>query len=276
MCAVIYGGAGKHIYDVSYEEYGHFKTFSNLSKPMFFLAVGFIKVSICFFNHRLTALTSRTWTIFNNVFVFLLFVYIMMALFWILLQCSPPYAGWDPIRIAKECKSFHCISDNIVGTTLSVIHVIIDFGLLSVPLIVLWKVRMGRGTRFRLYSVFSIGAMSCIGSVVSQIEQKKLNINDILCQPTSLHQRKLMLTYIGNFVALENWTLVDLTFGVVAASLPILSVVIPKSWQSVRGTHERSHAPYSTSGSGRQKMNDHSVLLTRSQPKMSSTKQELV
>ncbi len=93
ICAVIYGGAGKHIYDVTYDEYGHFKTFSNLSKPIFFLAVGFIKVSICFFNQRLTALTSRAWTIFNNIFFFLLWVYIIMALFWTLFQCNPPYAG---------------------------------------------------------------------------------------------------------------------------------------------------------------------------------------
>jgi hypothetical protein len=195
----------------------------------------------------------------------------MMALFWTLFQCDPPYAGWDPIRIAKEGKSFHCISDNIIGTTLSVIHVAMDFGLLSVPLIVLWKVRMSWGTRFRLYFVFSIGAMSFVGSVMRQVEQKKLAINDILCQPTSFRQGNLMLSYTGNFVAFENWILIDLTFGVVAASLPILSAIIPKSWQSIRGTHERSHTPYGTSGSGRQNMNDHSALFTRSQPKMSST-----
>lgn len=175
------------MYDVTYEEYGHFKTFANLSKPVFFLAVGFIKVSICLFNSRLTSLTSRTWSIFNSVFLVLLFCYIMLSLFWTLFQCDPPYAGWDPIRTGREGQSFHCISDNIVGSTLSVIHVVMDFGLLSVPLIVLWRVRMGWGTRFRLYFVFSIGAMSCIGSILRQIEQKKLTFNDLLCKfPTSL------------------------------------------------------------------------------------------
>ena len=56
-----------------------------------------------------------------------------------------------------------------------------DFALLSVPLIVLWKVRMGWGTKLRLYFVFSIGAMSCIGSVMRQIEQKRLS-SDVLCE----------------------------------------------------------------------------------------------
>ncbi|KAH7348512.1 hypothetical protein BKA65DRAFT_584245 [Rhexocercosporidium sp. MPI-PUGE-AT-0058] len=221
MCAVIYGGAGKHMYDLTYEEYTSFKRFSNLSKPIFFVAVGMIKVSICFFNRRLTSLTSPAWLIFNNVFLFLLGTCILLALFWTIFQCNPPYAGWDPIRIAKESRAFKCTSDNIVGSTLSVIHVIMDVALLSVPLIVLWKVQMGWGTKARLYFVFSIGAMSCIGSVMRQIEQKRL-ASDVL----------------WNFVRLQDWTLIDLAFRVVAASLPILSAFIPASWKSVRGTND--------------------------------------
>ncbi|KAL2064284.1 hypothetical protein VTL71DRAFT_4778 [Oculimacula yallundae] len=233
MCAVIYGGAGKHMYDLTYEEYANFKHYSNLSKPLFFIAVGMVKVSICFFNRRLTSMTSRSWLIFNNVFLVLLAAYILLSLFWTIFQCNPAYAGWDPIRVAREGKEFKCISDNIVGSTLSVIHVIMDFALLSVPLIVLWKVRMGWGTKARLYFVFSIGAMSCIGSVMRQIEQKKLS-TDILF----------------NFVLLQDWTLVDLTFGVVAASLPVLSAIIPQSWNSVRGTNNSSSAKNGGSGAG--------------------------
>ncbi|PMD40594.1 hypothetical protein L207DRAFT_512056 [Hyaloscypha variabilis F] len=37
-----------------------------------------------------------------------------------------------------------------------------DFGLLSVPLLVLWKVRMGLLTKLRLYFVFSIASMSVV------------------------------------------------------------------------------------------------------------------
>lgn len=42
---------------------------------------------------------------------------------------------------------------------------------------------------------------------------------------------------------LQNWTLIDLTFGVVAASLPILSAFVPKSWKSVTGS--KKTAPHS-------------------------------
>jgi hypothetical protein len=62
------------------------------------------------------------------------------------------------------------------ATALIVIHVIMDFGLLSVPLIVLWKVRIGLLTKLRLYFV-SIASMSVVGSILRQIEQEKLSNN---------------------------------------------------------------------------------------------------
>ncbi|CAG8955920.1 hypothetical protein HYFRA_00008773 [Hymenoscyphus fraxineus] len=225
ICAVVYGGAGKHMYDVTYEEYSYFKLYANVDKLLFFLAVGFIKLSICFFNRRLTSITSKPWRIFNNCFIAALVAYILLALFWCIFQCNPPYAGWNIIRVAKEVKHKpQCISDNVVGSGLSVIHALMDFGLLSVPLIILWKVQMNWMTKARLFFVFSIGGMSAIGSVVRQVEQERLK-GDILF----------------NFVPLQNWTLIDLTFGVVAASLPILSAFIPKSWKSAVGSKKSTH-----------------------------------
>ncbi|RDW65328.1 hypothetical protein BP5796_10020 [Coleophoma crateriformis] len=219
IAAVVYGGAGKHMYDVTYEEYGVFKTCTNLSKVVFFLSVGFIKVSICFFNRRLTSLTGRAWSIFNNVFLGLLTAYLIAALFMNIFQCLPAYGGWDAIRIGKEGVAAKCQSDSVFGSALSTIHVIMDFGLLSVPIIVLWKVKMSFGTKLRLYIVFGFGGMSAIGSIVRQVEQGRLN-SDVLY----------------TFVPLQDWTLVDLTFGVVAASLPILSAFIPQKWKSVTGS----------------------------------------
>lgn len=170
------------MYDVTYEEYSYFKLYANVDKALFFLAVGFIKLSICFFNRRLTSITSRAWLIFNNCFIGLLVAYLLLALFWCIFQCDPPYAGWNIIRVATELKHKpKCMSDNIVGSALSVIHALMDFGLLSVPLIVLWKVQMSWKTKARLFFVFSIGGMSAIGSVVRQVEQERLS-TDILCK----------------------------------------------------------------------------------------------
>ncbi|KAI9640973.1 hypothetical protein NHQ30_010816 [Ciborinia camelliae] len=47
----------------------------------------------------------------------------------------------------------------------------------------------------------------------------------------------------GTIKGVEDWTLVDLTLGVVAASLPVLSAIIPKKWKSI---HHSSHKPPSS------------------------------
>jgi len=197
----------------------------------------------------------------------------MIALFWNIFQCDPPYAGWNPVRIAKEGRRPVCTSDTIVGSSLSVIHVIMDFGLLSVPLIVLWKVRMGWGTRLRLYLVFSIGGMSAIGSIMRQIEQESLlKKNDLLCKfsiKSSVPGVADMST--GNFKALQDWTLVDLTFGVVAASLPVLSAFIPKKWKSVNDS--RGTPGYGSNGP-KNNLNGHSAYIRSTRRTSISGKRE--
>ncbi|KAE9367684.1 hypothetical protein N431DRAFT_471089 [Stipitochalara longipes BDJ] len=201
ICAVIYGGAGKHMYDVTYEDWIHQSLHLLLQSAANIPSIP----SMEHFQQRLPilALCLRQTCAFVEH-----------------LQCDPPYTGWNAIRTAQRGKPFHCTSDTIVGSALSVIHVVMDFGLLSVPLIVLWKIRMDLLTKLRLYFVFSIASVSVVGSILRQTEQGKLSSNDILYK----------------FVALQHWTLVDLTFGVVAASLPILSAFIPKKWKTVDGS----------------------------------------
>lgn len=108
--------------------------------------------------------------------------------------------------------------------------------------------------------VFAVGGGSVIGSIFRQIEQAKLK-SDIPCKCDCLplaclgprissslpvpgisffeprmryHSKNKKLTQTtGSFKALEDWTLVDLTLGVIAASLPVLSAIIPAKWKSL-------------------------------------------
>ncbi|CAD6445113.1 1d81be43-b448-4a37-9b05-cc6433123aa6 [Sclerotinia trifoliorum] len=231
ILAVVYGGAGKHIWDVTYEEYGYFKRYTNLSKMFFFVSVGVVKISICLFNRRLTAMTTRRWLWFNHAFLVFLVVYILVSLFWTIFSCDPVWGGWDAIRLGREGVTAKCFPVSTLGPVLSTVHVVTDFGLLAVPLIVLWKVKMGWRTRGRLYIVFAVGGASMIGSIFRQIKQAELE-SDVL----------------WSFKSLADWTLVDLTLGVIAASLPVLSAIIPAKWKSVHTsssykfpTNHRSH-----------------------------------
>jgi hypothetical protein len=141
-------------------------------------------MSIVMFNRRLTGLTSHRWIIAHWIFFALLVIYILCALFMNIFQCNPLKANFDLVAAGKLNSPMKCLSNNQVGISLSAIHVAMDFCLLSVPIIVLWKVQMPWSTKFRFFVVFCVGAMSCIGSVLRQIEQANLK-TDILCQSYS-------------------------------------------------------------------------------------------
>ena len=73
------------------------------------------------------------------------------------------------------------MNGNTVGIALSIVHIAFDFVLLSVPLIVLWKIKMSAAKKLRVSFLFSVGAISCVGSVMRQIAQYRV-FADTTCQ----------------------------------------------------------------------------------------------
>ncbi|KAL1651895.1 hypothetical protein SLS58_000018 [Diplodia intermedia] len=228
IAMVVHGGGGKHSWDVTYAEYNDFNWLGVVCKILFFTSVGIIKISITLFNRRLTSMTSPIWRYFNDFFLFLLTAYTLLALFWTCFQCDPPAAMWDKIYSGKLAAMPTCWSTKVISNVLSIMHVVMDFCLLTTPIIVLWKVKLPTGTKIRLYVVFSMGAVSAIGSVLRQLAQEKISLD---------------VTW--GYTGILTWTLVDLTFGLLTASLPVLVGLLPSSWRSMSGNRSRSHSrPY--------------------------------
>lgn len=147
---------------------------------IFFLALAVIKMSIVMFNMRLTALTSRKWKYANWTFFGLLVAYAIIVVFTNMFQCNPPRANWDSIAAGKLDRPAKCIPELALVGPLSVMHIVMDFCLLTVPVIVLWKLQMSWKHKVRLFIVFAFGAISCIGSVMRQVVQNSLT-TDPLC-----------------------------------------------------------------------------------------------
>ncbi|KAH0164812.1 hypothetical protein KCU67_g4982, partial [Aureobasidium melanogenum] len=213
---VVRGGGGKHTWDVTYAEYYTFNKLAIVCKIVFFTTVGIIKISICLFLRRMTEATSKYPRIANDIFLFLLISYTLLALFWSCFQCSPAPAMWDKIYSGKLVQPAKCWSTLVVANTLSVIHVIMDFVLLLTPIFVLWKVQLNKKTKIRLFIVFSMGSLSCVASVLRELAQKSISRD---------------ITY--GYTSLLAWTVVDLTLAVVVASLPVISALIPKAWGDI-------------------------------------------
>ena len=148
---------------------------------LFYITVGLIKVSIALFNRRLTGLTSRKWMIFHNIMLGLIVSFIISAIFLELFKCRPFLKSWDLLAYGKMDQPLKCISVVQYGLALNIIHCLLDFALLSVPVIVFCKLKMNMSKRIRLIALFSIGCISVIGSVNRQIIMVQ-NALDVTCK----------------------------------------------------------------------------------------------
>lgn len=138
------------------------------------MAVSVVKMSITFFNMRLTSLTSRKWKIFHWTFFAALVLYFLTVIFMFMFQCKPPGGNFNLIEAGHRDKTTVCMSDALVTAILSGLHALMDLMLLAIPITVLWKVKMNFNAKLRLYVLFSIGSMSLIGSIMRQTAQAKL------------------------------------------------------------------------------------------------------
>ena len=92
--------------------------------------------------------------------------YTLSALFVNAFQCKDG-VQYDLIKYGKGGGgNGKCIGQNIVQDVFIVFHVVFDFCLLSVPLIILFKMKTNTSKKIRLAFLFSIGSISCIGSAM--------------------------------------------------------------------------------------------------------------
>ena len=148
------------------------------------LKQGLVKLSITSFNMRLTGLSSRNWMYAHWTFFGILVAYIICALFVPSFSCTPIAAEWDSIATGHLDKPPTCIRDPKYTTPLSTVHIVMDFCLLAVPCLVLWKVQMPWATKIRLYFLFSLGAVCCFAAVMREVAQARLiKTADYTCKP---------------------------------------------------------------------------------------------
>lgn len=149
---------------------------------LFYVTVGLIKISITLFNRRLTGITSKPWMMYHNTLLVLIVVFIITSIFVSVFKCIPVLHSWGFTGYGKPAQPVKCITINQYSLALNVTHVILDFLLLMVPVIIFCKMKMSKSKRIRLIFLFSIGAVSVIGSVNRQLVTQH-NALDVTCKP---------------------------------------------------------------------------------------------
>ncbi|KAK7187987.1 hypothetical protein DPSP01_003127 [Paraphaeosphaeria sporulosa] len=211
IAMVQYGGAGKHFYDITYQEYFHYKYLAPSAATVFYVYVGLVKMSIALFNIRLTTLTTRLWRNVNWAFFVICTAYTLAALFLNVFKCNPQYASFNLLRIAESGKVPKCLSVNSMNSILR-LNLALDFTALAIPVIVLWKVQLTWKKKARIFGLLSIGLIACIASVMTLVSQYTLQKDPL-----------------WNYTTLLAWIMVELVVSLTAACAPTLAYLLPRS-----------------------------------------------
>ena len=200
-----------------------------ISQTIFYAALGMIKISIILFNRRLTGLTSRRWMIAHNIFLFIVISYIVTSIFLTTFSVNPPPAGWQLKNEGKMATPpKHRLPTDKIALGLSIIHIALDFALLSVPLIILHTMRMDMWKKLRLGFLFSVGAASTIGAIMRPILLNSKQ-KDITCKAYLQFFLSIIdALIIDDFPNYIRWNIIDMFFAITVASLPTLNCLITK------------------------------------------------
>lgn len=221
------GCLGKHIYHCTYQEFQWFYELARCCFPIFYFTVFCVKISITLANRRITGMTSKNWQIAHWIYLALLGCLTPACVFFNIFPCSPiaAYFSLQSIAQVADPRTIKCLDQEAIGLATRYVHIITDWLLLPVPLIVIFKLQMPLGKKIRLMLVFCVGFISSLASIIRNVLTVRL-------------ESRPDITY--DYYAVYAWNVVDIFFATIVASLPSLNGVIEQVIRKVKATGLRS------------------------------------
>lgn len=96
----------------------------------------------------------------HNTLLCLLVCYIIITISINVSICVPRPKNLEALHIGKMKAPPRWMKSEAIVPAFSAIHIVFDFALLSVPLIVLYQMKMSLSKKIRLCFLFSIGSVS--------------------------------------------------------------------------------------------------------------------
>lgn len=86
-------------------------------------------------------------------------------------QCQPVAAEYSFKAIAQvaDARTIKCLDSDKISLATRSLHIITDWLLIPVPLIIIWRMQMQLSKKLRLMSVFVVGLISSIASMMRNV-----------------------------------------------------------------------------------------------------------
>lgn len=215
VCQIIMAtkGGGNHIWDATYEDYNIFNYYGVIDKPIFYVTVGFVKISLTLFIRRLADRSSKYWKWFCDFFLVTLVLYVAAAIFWELFTCSPAQAQWDKLYAGELETPAVCFATAVQGKVLNITHVVQGVVLLLSPMVILWTVRMDKHKKRRLFVMWGVGLIA------------------VLCGLMRHLRADFTSDVMWDYTELLIWTALDVCVGIITISLPVMDAWLAGAWR---------------------------------------------
>ncbi|KAH7063919.1 hypothetical protein BKA63DRAFT_185026 [Paraphoma chrysanthemicola] len=175
---------------------------------LYYFLVNAIKISILLFYLRIAA--AKRLEVLSKSTIYFLATFCVVSVTVCLTQCIPLHKMWDFTGLVEG----KCINTTAFFYTTSSVNIVMDIWILVLPITTLLKVQRPKREKAALVGVFSLGAFSCIASIVR------------------LHSIKIYTKSTDPFfdaVPINLWSMVEVNVGIYCASIPSLKALFSSS-----------------------------------------------
>lgn len=234
-------GAGKHMlwvlrfgYPTQIED---FLKYIYVVEILYPFVIGPIKVSICFLYIRIFGV----YTLFRNYCILLIIISTLWALatlFGSVFQCNPIRDAWNPLGDRSNCLNIRLF---LIGTNTP--NVIIDALILTAPIYPIWRLHLSTRKKILVSMVLLLGA----GYDVQNSRYRPIELT--ACSETAFSiVRLIKLVTLGttdltwDYVTPIIWSTVEPSIGLLCACVPVMGVLLPKSWMNNMSTRPSGYS----------------------------------
>ncbi|KAH8676145.1 hypothetical protein BX600DRAFT_546837 [Xylariales sp. PMI_506] len=210
---MVENGGGMHIWDVTYKEYNIFNYYGVIEETIYYVTVGFIKISLTLFIRRLADRVSKFWIWFCDIFLVTLVAYIILGIFWPLFACNPARSQWDKLYAGQLAAPPTCLDPYPQIEVLNITHIVQGAILLLSPIVILWTVSIGRAKKIRLFVTWACGLIAVLCGLMRQIRADWTS--DIT----------------WDYTELLAFTSLDVSVGIITISLPVMDAWLAGAWR---------------------------------------------
>ncbi|RYC56704.1 hypothetical protein CHU98_g9511 [Xylaria longipes] len=160
-------GIGRHIWDTPAPWLPEALMYFTIGSWIYLILTMTIKLTFLFFYRRLFSAHTKSRYFIDGaiIFVTLLNISLFFATIFI---CTPIQREWNPTIPG------HCIDPVILPYFSGISSFLTDIYVLVMPIILLWRLNMRMQQKLKVASIFALGILACVSSLVRLIETPSL------------------------------------------------------------------------------------------------------